>query len=68
MLQTDDVAGVISNAVVPFESIESITNGVNLGLSSYIDVRLALHLFRNVYTHVRNTSTDKSSRFYYSRH
>jgi hypothetical protein len=50
-LQTDDVAGVISSAVVPFESIESITNGINLGLSSYIDVRLALHLFRNVYTH-----------------
>ena len=48
-LQADDVAGVISSAVVPFESIESITNGINLGLSSYIDVRLALHLFRNVY-------------------
>ena len=65
-LQTDDVAGVISSAVVPFESIESITNGINLGLSSYIDVRLALHLFRNVYTHAGTQILTRESQLYCS--
>ena len=59
-LQTDDVAGLYL-VVVPFESIESITNGINLD-SSYIDVRLVYISSQRV--HARgNANIDASRNF-----
>ena len=48
-LPTDDVPGTVKNMHSQVDYAESVPHAMNLGLDSYLDVRLALLLFRNVY-------------------
>jgi len=48
-LSTDDIAGVAKTRTVSVDYLQAIANGMNEGLSSWVDVRLAMLLFRVVY-------------------
>ena len=50
ILPTDDVPGSAKTRDSQVDYMESIVHGMNSGLDSYLDVRLAILLFRNVYT------------------
>ena len=49
-IPTDDVPGAVKNMFSQVDYAEALPHAMNLGLDSYIDVRLAMLLFRNVYT------------------
>jgi len=49
-LSTDDIPGAVKNREVPVDYLEAVAHAMNVGLDSWLDVRLALLLYNAVYT------------------
>ena len=54
-VQTDDISGPIKTRETSIDHAASIPLAMNVGLDSYLDVRLAMHLFRSVYYNEGNS-------------